>query len=324
MAYRLSIADELPTSVRACAREQLQGAIDQLDEGGGHGDPAKAIHEARKHLKKVRALLRLVRPALGEQAYRRENDALRDAAGQLSATRDADVLVATVDALAEHAAGRLPASDFAVLRDALAAEAATRRARPASVGGDAAAGAADRSGDTAAGAVSQELRDALARVETWPLDGGDWETVVAAVTRAYARGRRDGRRAAEQPTVEALHQWRKRVKDLWYHHRLLKPVWPDVVSAYGEEAHVLSELLGDDHDLAVLRDRLVAGVALPPGAAADLTALLALVDERRGRLQEDARRLAARLYAESPRAFERRWRRWVAAAVADAGGEEPA
>ncbi|ADB50124.1 CHAD domain-containing protein [Conexibacter woesei] len=314
MAYRLSIADELPTSVRACAREQLQGAIDQLDGGGGD-DPATAIHEARKHLKKLRALLRLVRPALGEETYRRENDALRDAARQLSATRDADVLVATVEALARDAAGQLPASDFAALRDALAAEAAARRAQPAAATGDA---------EATATAVALELRDALARVEEWPLADSDWETVVASVTRAYARGRRDGRRAAELPTVEALHQWRKRVKDLWYHHRLLKPVWPDVISAYGEEAHVLSELLGDDHDLAVLRDRLVAGVALPPGAAADLTALLGLVDERRARLQADARRLGTRLYAESPKAFERRWRRWVEAAVADAGEEQPA
>lgn len=106
------------------------------------------------------------------------------------------------------------------------------------------------------------------------------------------------------------------MKDLWYHHRLLKPVWPAVFDAYAEEAHLLSEQLGDDHDLAVLRARLEQGI---DGLAVDLDPLLAVVEERRGALQAQARRLAARLYAEKPKAFERRVATCVEAAVAEAG-----
>src|ERR1700710_2227127 len=97
MAYRLSIADDVPSSVRTCACEQLAGAVEALERA--EEDPVKAVHEARKHLKKTRALLRLVRPALGKQAYRRENDALRAAGLALSGTRDADVLVQTAGTL---------------------------------------------------------------------------------------------------------------------------------------------------------------------------------------------------------------------------------
>ena len=301
MSYRLVIDPAPADSVRACAREQMLGAVAELERPGD--DPAKAVHQARKHLKKARALLRLVRSELGDTAYRRENEALRDAAARLSETRDADVLVATVDKLAERGAGQLPATDFAALRGALTAEAEVARAGAA---------AADPL------AVAQELRAAHERVGAWPLDGADWETVVAGISRAYARGVRERARAEAEPTVERLHEWRKRVKDLWYHHRLLKAVWPPVVAAYGEAAHLLSELLGDDHDLAVLRARLERGDGLPATVAADLAPLLALVDERRGELQVEARRLAARLYAERPRAFERRVERWVEAAVAEA------
>lgn len=321
MSYRLTLSDALAASVRACAREQLHGAILRLEQPGD--DSAKAIHDARKRLKKTRALLRLVRPALGKAAYRRENDALRDAAAQLSATRDADVLVATVDGLAERAVGRLPAADFAALREALAAEAQAAHAGPPPAGvapatGDAPGDAPTPALDATAAAVAQELRDAHARVAEWPLDGAGWETVVAGIARAYARGSEERRTAEHDPTVEHLHDWRKRVKDLWYHHRLLKPVWPAVVDAYGEEAHVLSEQLGDDHDLAVLRARLQRGLALPPGAATSVDALLELVAERRAELQAQARLVAARLYAESPKAFERRLRTWVETAVAEA------
>jgi CHAD domain-containing protein len=298
MAYRLSFADDVPSSVRLCAREQLAGAVERLERA--EEGPVKAVHEARKHLKKTRALLRLVRPALGKQAYRQENDALRDAGLALSGARDADVRVATARALAEHAAGRLPADVFDALRDALAAEAAG----PERVGADRFA------------AVIEALRATEPRVEAWPLDDADWDTVLAAATRAYARGREAFALARATPEPELLHAWRKRAKDLWYHQRLLAPAWPDVLGAQAEAAHELSELLGDDHDLAVLDQRLADDAApLAPAVDAQRGELRALVAHRSGELRADAARLGRRLYAESPKAFARRLARYVELAV---------
>jgi CHAD domain-containing protein len=51
---------------------------------GKSGSPTKlsgeAVHSARKELKKARATLRLLRDALSDAVYKRENAALRDAA----------------------------------------------------------------------------------------------------------------------------------------------------------------------------------------------------------------------------------------------------
>src|SRR5436305_14370843 len=60
------------------------------------------IHTARKHLKRARANLRLLRNTVREAAYTRENTALRDAARPLSSVRDAKVLVETLDALLDR------------------------------------------------------------------------------------------------------------------------------------------------------------------------------------------------------------------------------
>jgi CHAD domain-containing protein len=311
MAYRLSIADDVPSGVRLCAREQLAGAIEQLQ--GAERDPVTAVHEARKHLKKTRALLRLVRPALGKQAYRAENDALRDTALLLSGTRDADVLAETVGRLAEHAAGRLPADLFDALRDALAARAEAARAR------DDDDGAAASPLPTAI----ERLRAAELRVERWPLDDADWDTVIAGVARAYTRGCEALALARATPEPELLHAWRKRAKDLWYHQRLLGPVWPDVLGAQAEAAHRLSELLGDDHDLAVLAELLADDAApLDPRVDAQRAELRALVAHRSGELRGQAFRLGLRVYAESPKAFARRLARYLELAVdeARAGG----
>jgi CHAD domain-containing protein len=310
MAYRLSIADDVPSSVRICAREQLAGAIDWLE--GADDDPVKAVHEARKHLKKTRALLRLMRPVLGRKAYRHENDALRDAALALSGTRDADVLVETVGKLAEHAAGRLPADTFDQLRNALAEEATAARA---STDGESVPELAN---------VIEALRAAERRIETWPLDEADWETMIAGIGRAYSRGRQAFAVARATPEAELLHAWRKRAKDLWYHQRLLAPAWPELLGAQAKAAHALTELLGDDHDLAVLAARLTDDtLALPPAVDADRIVLLALVEHRSHELRTAATQLGHRVYAESPKAFTHRLARYLDIAVEEHRADVP-
>jgi CHAD domain-containing protein len=299
MAYRLSIADDPASAVRVCAREQLEGAIDQLSDADA--DPVVAIHEARKHLKKTRALLRLVRSGLPKRVYRDENAALREAGLALSAARDADVVVAAATQLGERYAGRLPAETFEQLRAALADRGA-------------AGTGAEPAGDPAA--VLSTLHAALARVGQWPLERAGWDVAIVGSARAYERGRDAFAAARDDPSAELLHAWRKRTKDLWYHHRLLAPAWPEPLAAYGEEAHRVSELLGDDHDLVVLRERIErGGLGRQPQAAADRDALLELVDERRAELQAEAFRLGHRLYAESPKGFARRLGRYLGAAV---------
>jgi CHAD domain-containing protein len=114
--YKLNLGVEPPDALRACAREQLDDALSLLGDERAR-DPAKAVHEARKDLKKARAVLRLARPALRSKAYRRENGALRDAGRLMSAARDADVLVTTMEGLAERFVGQLPEAAFARLRE---------------------------------------------------------------------------------------------------------------------------------------------------------------------------------------------------------------
>ena len=273
MAYKLAL-HRVPDSLRKTAREQLEGAADGLVRPE---DPVDAVHDARKRIKKSRALLRLARPAMPSRSFRAYNRELREQGRALSGARDADVLVETLDDLAQHNSRRIHKPHVTAVRNHLA--------------------------ERAQGAPPEhDVGSVAGTVEAWPVDRADAGTLVRALTDTYKRGRRAYQQARDQPTTEHLHEWRKRAKDLWYQQQLLQRVWPDVMKALAGEAKALSKLLGSDHDLAVLSGEL------PPGDP-----LLPLIADRRSQLQSEAFALGSRIYAESPKAFRKRVRRYARA-----------
>src|SRR5437588_484133 len=156
---------------------------------------------------------------------------------------------------------------------------------------------------TARKAIKKER--ALLRLGRGALGSDGWPAIDGGLMRTYRDGRRAMREASRTRTLEALHDWRKRVKDLWYELRLLAPVCGPAFQGAAAEAGELADILGDDHDLGVLRQTLLAR-ATEPGL--DLEALIGLIDYRREQLETQAVLIGERLYAESPGAFRRRIR----------------
>jgi CHAD domain-containing protein len=302
MPYQFANGEAEHVALQRCAREQLDLAIEQLEQGV-RNDPVKGVHEARKALKKVRSLLRLGRGALSSSERRRANAALRSAGQKLSPARDAEVMIQAVDDLSEHYAGQLPKTTWTAIKKHLEAEAA---------------GARGGLEESLIEQVVSELKSVRTEVEQWHRRRSGWTAIGAGLMRGYTDGRHAYRQARRKPTVENLHEWRKRGKDLWYHLRLLQPVSPGIMRGQGKEAHRLSDVLGDDHDLAVLRAALVTRAAAIP---ADLDSVLILIDHRREQLQSEAWVLGARLYAERDKAFLRRirsyWKVWHAEGAAE-------
>jgi CHAD domain-containing protein len=282
--YRFEPDETVSEACARTAREQLDAAEAALTRDF-ESDPAGAVHTARKSVKKARALLRLMRDAVDPADRRRENTALRNAGRRLAGARDAEVMVATLDDLSERYAGQIPAAAFEAVRARL------REARATDAG----------TGDPARAA--SELAASRARILSWELRHGGWAALDGGLSRSYQHGRRAFAQARRRPSVENLHEWRKRAKDLWYHLRLLAPVCGEAVRGEAKDLHVLCDLLGDDHDLAVLRQTLLE---MGGDAATDLDAVLGLLDHRRDELQAWAMPLGDRVYAERPKAFRRR------------------
>lgn len=298
--YRLHPDEYVPDGIRRIARGRLECARDELS-GASKRRQAAAVHETRKAVKRLRACVRLARDAVGDETYERENDALRAAARELAPGRDAQVLLDTLDDLRERFDDELASVSTARLRERLEDD----RDRAA------AAGRTDERIDD----VLAALRDAHARTPAWVFHRDDFGALTPGLKRIYRRGRKRMRSALDDPTPERLHEWRKRVKDLWHATQLVRGARPKRLKRLSKRLHALSDLLGDGHDLSMLRDYAVAHPELFDRAD-DRRALLALVDRRANALRDEALALGPAIYAQSPKRFVTRvargWRKRAA------------
>ncbi len=282
-AFKLKKKESEDEGIRRVAHGRAQDAVELLRDD--QADPVQAVHEARKDMKKLRATLKLVRPALGDSVYRRENRRFRDAGRALSDVRDAQTRAETLDALAERFADEEPPGGWWAVRGLLADDGAP--------------------GDGDLESLRDQTASEIARgdqaIEDWPLDADGFDLLRPGLKHAYARGRKSFRQALNSPSDEALHEWRKRSKDLWYHLRLVRRAWPELMETTAEEAHELSDRLGDDHDLVVLVGYL--DESDDPLTSDQLEHLRRLIAKRREELQTEAFAYGERLYAEKPKRF---------------------
>jgi CHAD domain-containing protein len=285
----------------------------------------EAVHETRKALKRLRALLVLLEGALEPERLARERAVLRDAGSRLGGARDAEVMVATLDALMRRHPRRLGRRRGLVdLRAHLERERVTAAVR--AFGGGAEDGQSANGHMSEHRQVTRELSALRARVRRWELPAGDLDGVVnAGLERIYRKGRAGFRRASERsPGGSALHHWRKRVKDLRYAAEVLDirdglGARPQTTAAgrlakLARRADALGEQLGEEHDLALLASLACAHKPLKQHKRAR-RALLRAISRRRARLRERVLGAGARIYARKPRRFVRRARAGYAGAM---------
>jgi CHAD domain-containing protein len=280
--FRLLEGETAADGVRRVAMAQLDVA-GELVEGRKVGP--KDVHEARKSLKRARALLRVARPYLPSEVYEHENVTFRDAGRELAGARDARVLLETLEKITPDGESGARARLFARFRERLERDA---------LGSD----------DPVPRTLAQRLSEARVRVAVLPIppDGGP-ELLVPGVERIYRRGREALKRARKHPDSEHRHELRKRAKDLWHAGQLLRSVDVKALRKLRRRAHRLADLLGDDHDLAVLRERALAEPdRFAPG---ELESLTTLIDRRQADLQRIAMKCAARTYRRKPRKLAR-------------------
>ncbi|WP_193163085.1 CHAD domain-containing protein [Microbulbifer hainanensis] len=265
MAYQLDGDITLPATLHKTARWQLAAAQRDFAELSEE----EAVHALRKHCKKMRALLRLVRRDIGD-LYAEENAHYRELANSLSGSRDA---VSIRDALLTLASAEEFPDIMAFLESRVAH------------------GADPQAMEQAA----EQLRQGAARVDGWPLESLDWPCACKGYRRGYRRARKAMKRALKNETAAEFHEYRKRVKDHWYHTRLLEKKYPRALRGRRKPLKELAQALGDWRDLTLLCELLRQNETV---LGAELAPLLKRAKRQHEALRETTERLGRDLFVE--------------------------
>jgi len=261
--------DRLVQQCRDIFVRQLGCAIEELEARKPN------VHGARKQLKRARATLRLLRAAIGDELYRRENVVARDAARPLSSTRDDEIMSDALKGLSDRFGTTISGVNVRPTAGAVSAKQLS--------------------------SIKTALDRAMTRAQAWRPDADRWDSIAMGLRSTYRRARRALRLARKDRATDDLHEWRKQTKYLWNQLQVLTPIAIGPVGELADEFHQLADYLGDEHDLAVLHPRV-------PASFTDL------VDRRREELQDKAFALGERLYADKSKTFvhslEKLWTQW--------------
>ena len=291
MSYQLKHRETLGENLRRICRQQIEGAIAVAK--GERKPNDTPVHETRKHLKKTRAALRLVRKEIGRGLFKQQDRCLRDVGRLTSEIRDAEVRLQTVRQL-EEATQRHGRNAYGKLEVMLAMELENFIAAFA---------------EWQTQAVPL-LEQASSAIDHWSLDQFNSRQLCGAVQASYKQARKALVKATANPATENFHAFRSRAKTLWYQLHILRPINPVVLKTLSDDLRSLSDLLGRAHDLSFLGERLRNERGKSEWQR-ESHKLLAVIEVSQSDLQRGAAELAEHFFAERPRDFGSRVLSWL-------------
>lgn len=303
MSYRLDPALPVSEALRSAALSELDIAQSGLS---ATPDRHTGVHSARKCFKRLRSLLLLARPGMPEPVFSSLTARVAIIGKGLAAARDAQALLDAIDKLEKNTEPDLGQGPIQSMRGWL------RKRRQV----------AEQNLEQSTGSEAKrrlmELRPAFVGLAVYP---DDFSPLAKGLERCYRDTRKDFKAAFKADEADELHEWRKGVQHHWRQMQLLTPCWPSELSARAEAARSLSQLLGDDHDVAMLI-HLASTPTMTFGSPEETSAFMKRCRKRHKALRKEARVKGERLFVEKPGPFaERIQAYWSTAAT---GADKPA
>lgn len=243
----------------------------------------ECVHETRKRIKRLRALLRLLSPHLGKRE-KQLHAALREIAQSLGASREATAAIEAIDRLEEQT----------LHPDEAAFDRARRSLNPSHHNG----AAPDHPLLQSALGELGRVGDILRSIE---LDEPGFDLLETGLHSSHKRAQKTLSLAERELSPHAFHELRKAVKAQQHQLAYLIPLWPAVLGARHLELTELSEVLGEHHDLALL---------LPPLRSLGLDELIPLAERRLLLLEQHILSSSRRAFAEKAGFFSGSLRAW--------------
>jgi CHAD domain-containing protein len=246
------------------------------------GPMEEPIHDGRLLIKRLRALLWFVRPALNEDVLSQAKMELKNAAGILGGHRDLAVARATLKKLTKEASTVREREALKQTSRQLGVE----RGKPEVT--DKQLRLSLKKAMAIVGHTGLNLKQNVARDRCWPSARERVDTASRAQIKAAKKAQRSGE-------DEAFHEWRKKAKRLFYQLELTQSNRGKTMSAAMKTVEKLQAKLGEYHDDVVVEGRLRAAVPPSPSAKCVLKSL----GQQKAHLRKKARKIARRVKAKN-------------------------
>jgi CHAD domain-containing protein len=288
VGFRLKVGQNVSSEIRRIVLRQLDRAASELTS---IGDPEsdEAIHDARRRVKKIRAIIRLVRPVL-DKPFRLDPE-LRRVSKLLAPVADGQGVIDTLNQLLKRYRSELPRKTAAAIRSDLI----DRGKRIDSK--------ASREGVLEKAQTT--LRAERRRVKRWRLRADGFRALAPGLKDSVRRARFAMMTAWLHPTAQHHHAWRRHVKNHWFHVRLLSATCGHRLHSYQRQLEALDGILGEYHNLVLLHEVLVSDSNL---SDREISRCLQFVQRYQGELRRHAQVVGIRIYSEKPQRFVRRVR----------------
>ncbi len=286
MAFRIQPDESVSRGVQRLAVKSLKTARRELGRQTPPGD--EAIHEARKSVKKVRAIVDAIE-AGGGRASANSRKRLRRVSRVLSPLRDADAMLTTLAELRRRNPRLFTEQTFTRLRRELSTK--KREAMDA----------VERQGRWKH--VERDLRVLRASAKRWRVGHHGFAALESALRSTHRKGWRALNRAEQSQDAADFHEWRKKMKALWYQLRLLEG-GGGVIKQHIAALHRAEAWLGDEHNVVVFCGELSKNASICAGPF-DLQRLTAAADRYQCELRRKALATARPIYRRKSRAYVR-------------------
>jgi len=291
MSYQLRREEKIGDSVHRICCKEIDLAL-QIVSGEKETDDTP-VHETRKHIKKARAVIRLVKKEIGRGLFNRQDHFLRDAGRLISDIRDAEVRLETIRQL-QGITQRHKRRIYGKVEELMVLELESFMAAFAEWQAQAA----------------PLLLQAREELEAWHVADFRTKQMCCALQRTYRIARQALADAKTSASAEDFHAFRSKAKQLWYQLRIIRPANIVVLKNLAGELRTIADLLGRAHDLSFLGDRLRQDCGRS-AAAREGHDLLAVIEASQSDLQRAAVELADRFFSEKPRDFGGRISSWL-------------
>jgi CHAD domain-containing protein len=294
MKYRLKHREPLDAGIQRTVKAIVARIVSDLRSPDI--DRSTAIHNARRGCKIIRGLFRLVKSGIKDD-FESVDTLARDAAARFSGLRDADMVSEALNQLRKTQIDSMPEDELTTIQHEL-----VHSIKNVENG--------HRFAQQQVDAFLADMDELVLRITSLRFRKSLARRMQSEFTKSYARALHAMTETFRMPADENLHRWRKYVKQHEYQLRFLKNYWNGKLDSRLVRLVRLAELLGDDHDLAVIQQRLMEKAKREETCGHNaVNAVSQVIPNRRAKLQGRSKRLGKRLFRKRPSQFVKRLRR---------------